>query len=40
MSLGMAARGEGGGRGVVKQESGRVSREKMTLLGLDRWFPN
>ena len=28
----------GGGRGVVRQESGRVSREKMALLGLDRWF--
>ena len=39
MSPGLAARGGGGGRGVVKQESGRVSREKMTLLGLDRWFP-
>lgn len=26
------------GRGVVKQESGRVSRGKMALLEFGRWF--
>ena len=38
MSPVMVAWVGGGGRGVVKQESCRVSREKMALLGLDRWF--
>lgn len=38
MRLVMVAWHGGGGRGVVKQESGRVSREKMALLGLDPWF--